>query len=190
MLNRALAVIMLTLGLAACRGGGSSPGGITIPQSDGTPPEATLQVAVAASGGDSAAVSTNSGNSQNMTLRVKTGELNLAASAKDSESGVQDLAIWLSVEATTCDASTCEVSQEEVGEPLFSSISPQKKAGETTAESSILFQSLDLTQKIPQTPPAAGNTITVHLTFYVKAVNYLGNSVRTPDIEATFRESA
>lgn len=192
MLSRTLTVIILTLGLAACQGTGSSTGGVTIPESDGTPPEATLQVAVAASGGDSAAVSTSSGNSQSMTLRAKTGQLNLAASAKDSESGVQDLQIRLSMRVTTCDGNICETSEplNSSDPPLFSSKSPQKKPGETTAESSIMFESLDLTQKIPQGSPAPGGTITVLLSFWVKAVNHLGASAQTPHIEATYRESA
>lgn len=191
MFNRALAAIVLTLSLAACQSGGSSQGGITIPQSDGTPPAATLQVAVAASGGESAAVSTSAGNPQSMTLLTKAGALNLAASAKDSESGVQNLEIWMSARTTTCNASTCQVSGPlQGGPPLFSSTTPQKKPGETTAESSIILQSLDLTQKIPQKSPASGDTITVVLIFWVKAVNHLGDKVTTPRIEATYRESS
>jgi hypothetical protein len=149
MLYRITMAIMLCLGLASCGGGGSSGGGNTIQQSDGTPPEATLEAA-ATVGEDTATVSTSSGTSQSMTLHTKAGSLNLLASAKDSESGIRDLEIWIEVKVTSCGQGGCQGGNPPLtGAPRFSRTGSAKAPGENTAEQSIMLQSIDLIKEIP-----------------------------------------
>ena len=75
-----------------------------------------------------------------------------------------------------------------LGKPSYESTSPQKKPGETTAESSILAESLNLSTEIPQGSLSAGETRTVTLIFFAVAKNHLGGQAQTPEITATWSE--
>jgi hypothetical protein len=182
--------IILLLPLSACQQctGGSSGGGITIAQSDGTPP--TLSLGAGQPGGQNVSVSVG-GSAQNMKLTSKSGALNLLASAKDGESGVQALEIWVNKKTTRCDTATNLCSQTGPGllaKPQFESTSPKKNPGETTPDASILADALDLSKEIPQAAPSAGNTLTVQLLFFARARNHLGGQAQTPQITATWSE--
>src|SRR4051812_33867046 len=99
-------VLALTLatavGLTACDGtGSSSSGGITIPSSDSTNP--TLSFGVGATDDANAKATVKDGGSgATVTLAVKTGSLNLFATAQDPESGIQKVEIWWNETKTTC----------------------------------------------------------------------------------------
>lgn len=166
--------------------GGGAGGGITIAQNDSTAP--TLTLGAGQQGGQN--INVNAGGSdQNMTLTSKTGSLNLLATAKDSESGVQAVEIWVNRESTFCAAaSNCKhVGPGLLGKPTFESTSPQKKPGETAAESSVLAQSLNLSAAIPQ-KLLPGESRSVIFTIHAEAVNHLGGRTRTHTITATWNE--
>ncbi|MEV6305367.1 hypothetical protein AB0M02_38555 [Actinoplanes sp. NPDC051861] len=192
LLRRALPAVTLCLLLpvvSACPGRpGSDSGGITIPESDGTGPTLTLQAAATASGGESAAVS-GGGSAQSMTLHAKTGHLNLAASAKDPESGIQSLEIWLIPTITRCEGDPCSVSQPEVRDPRFVSSVPQRSPGQQASEASIMLEALDLTAELTQTPPPGGS-VTVEWRLSARAKNHLGTETRTPELKVTYRQTA
>jgi hypothetical protein len=168
-------------------GGGGSGGGITIAQSDSTAP--TLTLGAGQSGGQDVTVSAG-GSAQNMKLTSKTGALNLLATAKDPESGVQIVEIWVGKKTTSCDANgICKTTGPGLlGKPTFESTSPQKKPGETAAESSIMAQSLNLSTEIPQGSVPAGQSLTVTLIIHAVAVNHLGGRTQTPELTATWSE--
>jgi hypothetical protein len=179
-----LAVVLLLL-LAGCPP--SPGGGITIAQIDSSVP--TLTLGAGQPGGQDVSVIAG-GSGQNGKLTSKTGALNLLATAKDPESGVQAVEIWVNKKTTSCDVNgVCRTQQPGLlGKPTFESTSARKKPGETTAESSILAQSLDLSQEIPQMSVPPGNSLTVDLIIYAVAVNNLGGRTQTPEITATWRE--
>ena len=70
MLRRLTFVTFLCLTVVACSSNRPSASGITIPQSDGSAPTASLQAGATASGGESAGVS-NGGQSQAMALHER-----------------------------------------------------------------------------------------------------------------------
>lgn len=149
-------IAVLLLLIAGCPRNGDS--GITIAQNDATAP--TLTLGAGQPGGQDVTVSAG-GSNQNMKLRSKAGLLNLLATANDPESGIQALQIWVSRRMTTCYANgNCTGGNLETEQvPTFESSSPQKKPGETTAASSILGQTLDLSKKIPQGSFSGGSTL-------------------------------
>jgi hypothetical protein len=162
-------------------------GGIVIPSSDASPPTTTLQAGATAAGGESAAVNTG-GSEQAMNLHAKTGSLNLAASAKDAESGIQNLEIWLEAETTTCTDDECSTEQLLNSDPVFKSTGDPKKPGDTTADSSIMLQALDLSKEIPQGPPPSPGSRTIVWRLYARSTNYLSGTIRTPNIKVTYKE--
>jgi hypothetical protein len=92
---------IILIGSSACDGGGGS-GGITIPTSDGSPPELSLGAGVTG-GGPNVSVNTD-GSDATLALRTKAGNLNLLASGKDSESGIRSLQIWINETTGRCDS--------------------------------------------------------------------------------------
>ena len=185
--NITLIAIILILLLSGCQN--SSSGGITIPQSDSTPPALTLTAGQP--GGQNVSVSAG-GSKQSLTLISKTGELNLSAAARDPESGVQALEIWLDRIITSCDISgpeeLCSTTSPEQFGKLFESIAPQKLPGETTGESSIMFQVLELSTYITQGNVPEGQRRIVELRLHAVAVNHLGGRTKTPFLKAVWTE--
>lgn len=180
--------IVATVTLSSCNGGGGGGGGgITIPQNDSTAP--TLTLGSGQQGGQNVTVSAG-GSGQNMKLMSKTGSLNLLATAKDPESGIQTVEIWVNKETTFCDVNKIckKTGPGLLGKPTFESTSPQKKPGETTSDSSILAQALNLSTEIPQGSVQPGESRTVILTIFAVAVNHLGGRTQTPEIKATWSE--
>jgi hypothetical protein len=179
-------ILLVTLTLGAKCKGGSSGGGITIPQSDATPPTLSLQSAQPS--GNTATVSAG-GSAQSMKLLSKTGSVNLAATAKDGESGVQALEIWVNKKTTSCTGNMCQPTGPGLlGSPQFESTSPKKNPGETTPESSIMLQALDLTKEIPQGAVQAGSTRKVELILFARARNHLSGQSQTPELTLTWSE--
>ena len=179
-------LIVAAVTFSSCDGGSGGGGGITVPQNDSTAPTLTLGAGQPA--GQNVSVSAV-GSGQNLQLTSKTGPLNLLATAKDPESGIQAVEIWVNSETTFCaPAANCKrVGPGLLQKPTFESTSPQKKPGETTADSSILAQSLDLSTAIPQSL-GPGSSRTVTFTISAVAVNNLGGRTQTPDIKATWSE--
>ncbi len=181
--------IVATVTLSSCNGGGGGGGGITIPQNDSTSPILTL--GSGQQGGQNVTVSGGgSGPGQNMKLTSKTGSLNLLATAKDPESGIQAVEIWVNGETTFCDANKIckKTGPGLLGKPTFESTSPKKNPGETTPDSSILAQPLNLSTMIPQGSVQPGESRTVTLIISAVAVNHLGGRTQTPEIKATWSE--
>jgi len=185
---RAILAIATVLIVSAgnCQPGGGG-GGVTIPTSDATPPEITL--GAGQPGGNQAAVS-GGGSPQGMTLISKTGSLNLTATGKDQESGIQEVNIWVNRVRISCDGGgTCtQAGPGLLGAPEFQSASPPKNPGDQVSASSILAQALDLTMRIPQGTPSPGGSLTVRLLFFAEPINYLGGKTRTPTLTATWSE--
>jgi len=186
-LQAAGAIAVVALAAASCDGGGG--GGLTVPQNDSSPPEVTLQVSEAAPGSPTVSVTT-SGTDQNLALQQRTGPLNLVASAKDPESGIQDTQIWVNKVTTSCDPTTCTTAGPGLlGAPRFSSPSPKKNPGDTGATaSSILAQSLNLAFEIPAPPLMAGDSFTVTIQAFARAINNLNGTSETKLVQATFRQ--
>jgi len=63
------------------------------------------------------------------------------------------------------------------------------KPGETTSDSRILVDALDL-KEIRQAPPPSGGSFILVWDIWCKAKNHLGGSIETPHITVTFSEKA
>lgn len=164
----------------------STSAGITIPQSDSTAP--TLTLGAGQEGGGNDVTVTPGGSNQTMTLLKKTGSINLAATARDPESGVQAVEIWMSKLKSTCGADgVCALEGPSNAVKIFESVVPQKMPGETTSESSILLQPLDLSKEIPASYPAGGS-LAVELRLYAVAVNHLGGRTQTAELKVVWQE--
>jgi hypothetical protein len=184
-IRMALLVALAASLLSSCDEGGG--GGITIPESDGSPPTISFGVAEA---GQGSGVTVDGGAGEKLTLRARTGSLNLAVTAKDPESGIQKVEIWMTKKTTRCQADdTCSMTGPGLASsPKFDSTEPQKSPGDTTAESSVLAQALDLPTEIGQFVPPPGGSFTVDLELWAVAVNHLGGRTQTARVTATWRE--
>jgi hypothetical protein len=182
-----MAAIVTALGVGCGTGSGSGGAcnGIRIPESDTSPPGATF--GIAAQGGPTTTV-TIGGAPQTGTLPTKTGPLNLLVTAKDSESGVKDVQIWMTKRTTTCSGGTCTTAGPGlVGQPRFSN--PRTgNTGDCVAESSIVAQSIDLATEIPQAPPPAGGSRSVSLQLWAVVINYRDANARTPVATIDWKE--
>jgi hypothetical protein len=119
--------------------------------------------------------------------------LSFAATAVDNESGVQAVEVWIEKREDTCNTATglCSGGNFQAEQiPRFSSSGPAKTPGEKTAPSSILIDTLNVADEIPQAAPPAGTTRTVVLRIYVVAVNNLGGRSQTPNLEVRWSENA
>jgi hypothetical protein len=180
-------VLALTgaVGLATGCGGGGD-GGITIPQSDNSPPSVTLQAGVA--NGPSGSVSA-AGTAVSVTLASKSGSLNLSATARDPESGVRTARVTVDKTVSDCSGGSCTTMNPGLtSAPALESTGPARQPGDTVSESSILLSSIDLAKEILQTPPAAGSTRTVTFRMTARATNHLGGSSVTPALMVTWKE--
>jgi len=174
------------VGLTGCDGSGTSSGGITIPSSDATNP--TLSFGAGATDDANAKATVKDGGSDvNVTLTVKTGSLNLLATAQDPESGIQKVEIWMNETKTTCSGGTCtKVGPALLGGPLSTASEPQKQPGETTTASSLLADAVDLATHIGSAP--AGGTYDLTWEFWATARNHLGGTVKSPSITVEYSE--
>lgn len=179
------AAVVLLLSLAGCpQPSGSS--GITIAQNDGTPP--TLSLGAGQQGTQDVAVDVN-GPAKNKTLTSKAGKLNLFATARDPESGIQRLEIWVRKQEKSCDAAgACTVAAPTPQNPRFEFTSPQKQPGETTAEARTMLQSLDLSAEIPQGSISPGALLKIDFELSAVAVNNRGRQSQTPLLTVSWME--
>ncbi len=181
-----LAVSFSVLVVAGC-GGGTSGGGITIPQADATPPTLTLQVGAA--NGPSGSVQAGAA-AATITLAAKSGALNYSATARDPESGVRTVRVTVDKTVSECTPPDACTQQNPglAGTPSLVSDGPPKNPGETVSESSLLLDSIDLAAEIRQTPTPAGTTRTVTFRFTARAINHLGGTTTTPALTVTWKE--
>jgi hypothetical protein len=165
---------------------GGGGGGITIQSPDASPPGITLG---ASQGGQNVTVS-NGGNPASLALTAKTGSMTLLATGTDQESGLKDVQIWATTQITDCSGATCTTQPGGglQGAPRFSAPGSNRSPGDTTASSTILSDSLNLTSEIPQGSPTAGSTRTVTMKIWAVAINYVGGRSQTSQITATFSE--
>ena len=177
----------VVVGLAGCDGSsGSSSGGITIPTSDSTKPTLTFGVGATDDANAKATVSSG-GSAATVTLSVKTGQLNLLATAKDPESGIQKVEIWQQEKVTRCSGGVCSTAGPGlIGAPLSTASEPQKQPGDTTTETSLLADHVDLATHIGSA--AAGDTYALEWEFWAEARNHLGGTVKTPTITVKYSE--
>jgi hypothetical protein len=179
--------VCVLLALAGCNGNG---GGITVPASDASPPALTLS---AAQPGSSVTTSVSTtGNDETLTLTSKTGPLNLSATAKDSESGIRRVELWIVKKTDVCPlpGGPCSVTGPGLlTVPTYESDSGAKNPGESGAvESSLLFQAPDLATYIPQGGPPAGSRRTVSIQIFAVAYNQLNGKSQTKKLTAVWTE--
>lgn len=160
-------------------------GDITIQQSDATPPTISLQVAVV--GGNSTTSVSSGGSPATLSLTSKAVTLNIAATAKDPESGIQAFEIDIGNSLTvTCQASgTCTQSGPGNVSPMWTSNNSQLHPGDRAVSSSIMLESLipSATGLLhPAAVAPAGGTLTESFTVSAKARNQLGGTSSTPDL--------
>lgn len=190
-MSRFVLVQRMTLGplalflLLSATGCPSTGGGITIKPNDMTAP--SLRLNIGQSGQQDVAVS-GGGFGQRIKLERKTGNLNLLATAKDSESGIQTLEIWVAKTITSCIEGICSTTGPVLGRPMFESVSSPKSPGETTGESSLLAGALDLSKEIQQATIPTGDSLTVELRIHAKTVNHQGRQTQTPEITVLWME--
>jgi hypothetical protein len=180
--------VFLLVAAVGCNPGGHSTGGITIPQSDNSPPEASLQVAATVGTGEGSVSAGGSGTS--FTISAKTGNLNIAATAKDPQSGVRELQVFMTKAVTVCAGDLCSGGTHPAAtQPVFASTGPTKAPGQQVSESSLLLNFIDLATQIPQAPPSPGHSRHTEFRFFVKATNYLGGTAQTPTLEVRHSET-
>jgi dienelactone hydrolase len=182
----ALLVGLILVALSACTGDGGN-GGVTIPTSDGSPPELSLGAGVTGGGPN---VSVNTGGSDaTLELRTKTGNLNLLASGKDPESGIRSLQIWINETTGSCaSASPCSTRGPDLsGAPRFDSTDPPKQPGDKTSASSVMAQALNLSSEIPQSAPTGGS-FSLRWDIYATSTNYLDGTSQTRTITVTYHD--
>jgi hypothetical protein len=181
-----LAAVPAVLMFLACpRNNNPGQGDVTIPQNDATPPTISLQVAVVGSNATTS-VSTG-GNPATLPLTSKAVTFNIAATAKDPESGIQAFEIDIGNSLTiTCQAGgVCTQSGPGNVSPMWSSNNPKLHPGDRAVSSSIMLEALDpvatgLLHPAAQAPP--GGTRTESFTVSAKATNQLGGTSSTPDL--------
>jgi dienelactone hydrolase len=181
----ALFAAIVLIALSACNGGGGD-GGITIPTSDRSPPELSLG-AGQTGGGPNAAVTTY-GRDATLTLRTKTGDLNLVASGNDSESGIRSLKIWMSEATSRCVSPTGPCSNlgpTSHATPRFDSTDPPKQPGDKTSASSTMAQSLNLSSEIQGAAPPGGS-FSFRWDIYATSTNYLDGTSQTKQVTVRY----
>jgi hypothetical protein len=190
--RRLAAVVATAVALAAVQGAGcqdSGAGGITVAATDESSPN--LSLGVAEEGASASATVGTTGNDATVTVAAKTSKLTLVATATDNESGVQDVQIWVIDPRTElCDAAgVCSGGAPGLTTGVrFDAPTPQVAPGGTTSASTILGQSLDLSQELDQAAPPAGHTRTTSFAVYAVAVNHLGGRAVTKRVTVTFSE--
>jgi hypothetical protein len=185
-----LVLVALAAGLTACQDTGPPGAGrIRVPPADASPPTVTLTAWATAAGGPRVAVR-SSGIGRRMTLRSKSGALELVATATDPESGVRAVEIWVSKFSSFCSTATCTGGEPAVSAPRVAWTVPRRHPGQTTAPGGTLPGALDLTGEIPQGPLAPRQARSVRLTIWAKASNNLRGTAETTKLVARYDERA
>jgi hypothetical protein len=189
--RRLATALLMALLLVGCSNGGngSTPAdAVTVDSGDSTPP--TLQLSAAETGGGNPQVDIKPGDpAKTLQLRTKTESINLIATARDDESGVQRLQIWVGKRTLTCSGGTCSPAGPGLqGAPRFQSTEPKQPAGAVVSRQKTLLAALVLRDEIPQTPPAPGTSRTVEIMISARAANHVDGEARTPNITARWTE--
>ena len=185
-----IVLVALAAGLTACQDTGPPGAGrIRVPPADASPPTVTLTAWATAAGGPRVAVR-SSGIERRMTLRAKSGALELVATATDPESGVRAVEIWVSKFSSFCSTATCTGGEPAVSAPRVAWTVPRRHPGQTTAPGGTLPGALDLTGEIPQGPLAPRQARSVRLTIWAKASNNLRGTAETTKLVARYDERA
>ena len=188
----ALAATFLTalvLGGCGAGGDGGTPGdAVTVDGNDTTPP--TLRLSAAETGGGNPQVDVQPGGaSATLTLRTKTESINVIAIARDDESGVQKVEIWVNKRTATCSAGRCtSTGPGLLGSPRFQSTEPKQPPGAVVSPQATLLGAVVLKDEIPQTPPQPGATRFVEIIIHATATNHVDKEGSTPEITASWRE--
>ena len=185
------AALLLAFVLGGCTNGGNggaSADGVTVDANDTTAP--TLQLSAAETGGGNPQVDVKPGDSpKTLQLRTKTESINLIATARDDESGVQTLQIWVNKKTTRCSGGTCTVvGPGLLGAPRFESTEPKQSAGTAVSPQKTLLTALVLKDEIPQGSPGPGSTLVVEITIFATSANHVGAEASTPEITARWSE--
>ena len=185
-----LVLVALAVGLTACEDTRAPGAGrISVPRADASPPTVTLTAWATAAHGPRVAVRTG-GTERRMTLRAKTGALELVATATDPQSGVQAVEVWVSKFSSFCGTATCTGGEPAVTAPRFGWAATRRHPGQTTAPDGTLPDALDLTREIPQGPLAPRQARSVRLTIWAKASNNLRGTAETAKLVARYDERA
>jgi hypothetical protein len=167
--------------LTACTGCTPTPsGGISVDPNDQTPASVGLQASEANPGAQTVSAGAL-GTTTNLAVRQRTAVMNLLATAKDSESGVQALQIWGDLTLTTCVGAICTQSHPLLGAPLFDTSEPKKGAGEQDEESTLMLEPLDLSGLIP------ANATSAQLDLWAEAFNHAGLDSKTGQVRVSWR---
>ncbi len=138
----------LTVNWAALNGGNAKP----IPQADSTAPAVQLFV-----GFRNTEVNATAGNTVQLTLPASTGTVNLTALARDPQSGIHNLSIYVGTTTTTCSPNCSGGPPGLPGKPSFEKEQPAKSPGQTITDDQLQLQgSLSLASEIPQGPLGPG----------------------------------
>jgi hypothetical protein len=185
-----LVLVALAVGATACQHTGPPGAGrIRVPPADASPPAVTLTARATAADGPRLAVRSG-GTGRRVTLRAKTGALELVATATDPESGVQSVEIWVSKFSSFCGTATCTGGEPAVAAPRVAWAAPRRHPGQAAAPDGTLPAALDLSREIPQGRLAPGQARSVRLTIWVKASNNLRGTTETPRLVARYEERA
>ena len=158
-----------------------------MPRTDASPPTVTLTAWTTAVHGPRVAVRTG-GVERRMTLRAKTGALELVATATDPESGVRAVEVWVSKFSSFCGTATCTGGEPAVTAPRVAWAAPRRQPGQPATTGGTLPAALDLTREIPQRPLAPRQARSVRLTIWVRASNDLGATAESPRLVARYEE--
>ena len=187
LLQKKAMILSAVTGLLICTSCNSCPnkGDLTVPQTDATPPTVSLSVGVV--GSNSTTTTASGGSAVTLTLGNKTVTLNIAATAKDPESGVQALEIDVGnqIEKICTGPSQCSGGSMGNVSPMWTSSTPAVSPGGSGVSTSTMLESFvpsSVGLLHPQQQPPAGGTLTESFTISAKATNNLGASASTPEI--------
>lgn len=171
---------------------GQSTQALTVPQADATPPNTAELLIIEPPPGTDSAIVWPGGSDDQLTIKNKGSVLEVRLRGGDWDSGMRALELWCTRTLTTCSQATGLCSQSGPGlqsAPTLSAARPPVAAGAQADETMNATVSLDLKSFIPQAQVAQGQTRTVELDCWLKAVNNFGLSTSTHTIEIGWRES-
>jgi hypothetical protein len=180
------AVIALASGIGC--GGGGGGGGVLIPETDNTPP--TLGLLLDPEFGQSVAVGAGGAN-ETTSITRRTGKISFLASAKDSESGVRLIQIWLTKATIRCDSGgVCtQTGPGLAGKPRFESDFGAKNPGDTTPADAIYGGTFEVEPEIGPGQPPPGGSLTTKLEVWAVSRNHRAAESKTAVATVALRET-
>ena len=184
-------VVLGVMGMLIVLTGCPKGNGITVPNSDATPPGLTLGFSLEGVSGVGGTV-TAGGQAQTVTLPQKTGNLSLLATATDQESGILSVGIFMEADVVRCVANSCTgpTSHGLWSTPNFVSNNAKVNPGSSGAVgSSILAQSVNLSTLITAAPANPGDKVITTIWLVAQAENQLNGTSWTPEGKMVFTET-